>query len=260
MDIESIFPALDVQTAQRVIWRKASDHSENGVYWVGIDRSGIHWVCDGQERIAALPARIFRFFRQGVASRCNRLIDKYLRDMVSVSPGDTVINIGANIGELAITLAERGAAVLAIEPDPSVLPLLRANAAERSIEVVPFAAWNADGPLEMYLASESADTSVFNVTKDRFTANATRIDTMMRGRSIERVRLIIGDAEGAEPEALEGAAETLKITDYVSIRASAERCGESTLEACEAILARSGFDILYREETGFCTLIAKSRE
>jgi FkbM family methyltransferase len=257
---EALFPGLGVQSAESVIWRKQSDHSENGLYWAGADRNGIHWVSDGQELMAVLPTRTFRFYRAGVKARRDRLMERCLKGLVHPGYGDVSINFGANIGELAVALATRGGKVLAIEPDPNVVPYLRANAHGRMIDVVPAAAWKDDGKLRFYLNSDSADSSVFNVSDQETEVPCRRIDTLVRERGIKRVHLIIGDAEGAEPEVLEGAAETLKITEYVSIRASAERCGESTLEACEAILARSGFDILYREETGFCTLIAKSRE
>jgi FkbM family methyltransferase len=258
-DIESVFPALDVETAQRVIWRKQTDHSENGVYWAGTDRNGIHWVSDGFERMAVLPDRAFRFYRFGVAARRGRLTERYLHGLVGAPHGAQVINFGANIGELAVEFASQGAAVMAIEPDPGIVPYLRANAAGRRIEVVPFAAWRADTAVDLYLRTESADSSVFNISERWTPVTARKIDTLTAVRDIKRVHLLIGDAEGAEPEVLEGAQETLKITEYVSICASAERRGESTLEACEAILKASGFDIIHREETGFCTLIAKSR-
>jgi hypothetical protein len=31
------------------------------------------------------------------------------------------------------------------------------------------------------------------------------------------------------------------------------------LEACEAILIQCGFEIIYREDTGFCTLIGRHK-
>jgi FkbM family methyltransferase len=259
-DEKGLFSSLDIQPdVMHIAWRNQTDRWDFGEIWIATSNDGLHWVSDGYERIAALPARIFRFFRSGIAVRRNSLVNSYLQEMVTVGPGDTVVNIGANIGEIAITLAEQGAAVIAIEPDPNVLPLLGANAFGRNIEIVPASAWNTDGAIKMYLASDSADTSVFNVSEHEAMVNSRRIDTLMQERGIERVRLIIGDVEGAEPEALEGARETLKTTDYVSIRASAERAGESTLEACEAILGQAGFDIIYREETGFCTLIAEAK-
>lgn len=226
--------------------------------------NGIYWVADNEAKIAAVVMeRACRLFKRGIRSRCNGLLNRYLRNLVPVGANDFVINFGANIGEVSIALAERGANVLAIEPDPNVIPALLANAANSSIDVEPVAAWNSDGLIEMYIATAYGDTSAFPLSPERVAEqrllSARRIDTLVQDRGIDRVRLIVGDAEGAEPEVLEGARETLKITDYVSVCASAERCGESTLEACEAILKAAQFDTLYRETTGFCVLIASRR-
>jgi FkbM family methyltransferase len=258
-DDYGLFAGLDVRDVQMTAWRDQDDHSQWGRLWTAMGADGVGWASDGDERIAALPARMFRFFRNGIASRRELVTERYLKGLVPIHPGALCVNVGANIGEVAITLAERGASVIAIEPDPNVLPALTANAAGRSIEVVPVAAWEVGGSLDMYIASDSADTSAFNVSPDLRTVACARIDTMIYERGISRVRLIVGDAEGAEPEVLLGAEKTLKITDYVSLCASAERCGERTLEACEALLAGAGFDIIHREDSGFCMLIGKSR-
>lgn len=224
------------------------------------DAGGVIWAFDGTAEMAgAVEERMRRFFNRGIAARRLKLTRRHLVDKVPILAGDFVINVGANIGEVAITLADWGASVFAIEPDPNVLPALRANAAGRPIEVVPVAAWHEDGPLQMYIDTAHGDTSAFNPSPEPTFLEARRIDTLMGDRPTTRIRLIVGDAEGAEPEVLEGARETLKRTEYVSLAASAERCGERTLDACEAMLRTANFDIIHREETKFCTIIGKAR-
>lgn len=225
----------------------------------------LQWFDDGQARMAvAIPERGRWHFCSGIRPRLEGLTLRYLRGLIDVRPGDVVINFGANIGEVAVTLADRGARVVAIEPDPYVLPALNANAKSRKIAVVPFAAWNADTQLTLNLATANADTSYFQPSAERVTGqidvSAYRIDTMLQGQNFDRIRLIVGDAEGAEPEVLEGARETLAKTDYVSVCASAERNGEVTSPACERILTDAGFEILYREKSRFYMLIGRNRE
>lgn len=245
-----------------VEWLSVGNPTDKGGFWVA-KADGFFWVHDGIRKIAvAVENRIYRFYHRGIDKRLEYLTRHYLGGgVVPVPPGAYCINVGANVGEVALALADREACVLAIEPDPYVLPALEANADAFGpyIAVFPGAAWKVDGVLPMYLNTDSADTSAFNETSAEFQARAAKIDTIVEGLDIPRVHLIVGDAEGAEPEVLEGASETLKITDYVSIRASAERNGESTQEACEKILTCAGFDIIYKEEEKFRTLIGKNR-
>jgi len=217
-------------------------------------------VKDGRDEIAiAFKHRARRYAIAGIKNFRTSLTNRYLKNIVPIRSGDVVINFGANVGEIALTLAEFGAKVLAIDPDPRHLTPLYFNTHKFGVELIPVAAWDSDCLLKLYLDDDdSADTSVINQTDNYIRAIGQRIDTIVEDRGIDRVRLIIGDAQGAEPEVLIGAAETLKITDYVSVCASAERRGERTLETCEAILNEASFNILHREEEKFCTLIGKN--
>ena len=53
-----------------------------------------------------------------------------------VTAGDHVVEIGAGLGSLTLALAETGAAVTAVEVDPAVLPVLRAQVEPRGVRVV----------------------------------------------------------------------------------------------------------------------------
>jgi 16S rRNA (adenine1518-N6/adenine1519-N6)-dimethyltransferase len=47
--------------------------------------------------------------------------------LAGVGPGDQVVEIGAGLGSLTLALIETGASVTAIETDPHLVPLLKAN-------------------------------------------------------------------------------------------------------------------------------------
>jgi FkbM family methyltransferase len=261
-DAGELFAGLQVSNIFKVEWVISDDIKDKGVFWVAPVASDLYWVSDGIDRIAAaVPERIKRFLYRGVASRCLHLAKRYLNGLVPIQAGDTVINFGANIGEIALVIAGQGARVFAIEPDPGVLVALRANAAGRKIAVIEAAAWNKVEMLTLFQKTDTADTSVFNPSGRTIEVPAVTIDAL-DSTDIgigDRIKLLIGDAEGAEPEVLEGARETLKKTEYVSVCASAERAGESTQKACLAILEDAGFDIIHKEDTKFCTLIGRNR-
>lgn len=236
-------------------WHDEKNPEKRGAYGLK-RREGYFVLYDGDMRHAVAPyeKRAFRFYREGIDKRRRRLTGRYLRDIVAIRRGDLVVNVGANVGDVATMVADMGAFVLAIEPDANVLPALHWNAWKRDIRVIEAAAWRSCGSEMLFVASESADSSLINMADKAERIETVTIDSL----NLERVRLICGDAEGAEPEVLEGAKDTLRRTDYVSLCCSAERRGERTLEACEALLADAGFEIIYREDTGFCQLIAKN--
>ena len=55
-----------------------------------------------------------------------------------IEPGDLVIDAGANIGYMSVLAATAGAHVIAFEPNPALLPILRQNLGKRG-EVRPVA-------------------------------------------------------------------------------------------------------------------------
>jgi FkbM family methyltransferase len=245
------FPETGVKVVHRVHWRNETLAGDEGEYCIGQDlETGIIWFHDGRDRIAcANHWRIRKYLYRGVDHRFNVLLRDYLGNgLIEVSEGDRVVNFGANIGEVALALNRKGASVLAIEPDPNVLPALSANAQGRRIDIAPVVAWREDGNIDLYVATEKGDTSAINASEDgeMIAAVARRIDTILNG-DLDPIHLIVGDAEGAEPEVLLGATETLKRTRYVSLRVGPERNGKCPGPECREILERAGFTILMDE-------------
>lgn len=221
---------------------------------------GCYWVDDGTGRIAVLPEkkRLMRHYAKGIAARLDQVTGSYLRGKIKIPAGAVCINVGANVGEVSLRLAMMGAGqVIAIEPDPQTFRILRANVGDNPIIPLNAAAWRSDEEVKIFLLPEKADTSIFNESDRSTMASGRRLDSIAADYGLDRIHLILGDAEGAEPEVLEGASGILNKTNYVSLRCSAERNGETTLDRCESILRDFDFDIIHRDASGFCTLIGK---
>lgn len=242
----AIFAGLNVRDIHKVSWQNQDTAQDHGHYWVALGGDGVIWVADDHDRMAAaVMSRVQRYLFRGIARRTSKLTREYLGNgMIPVPGGARVINFGANVGEVAMCLANAGAHVLAIEPDPNVIPALRANAVGRTIDVLPLVSWKEDGDITLYIASEKADTSVIDACGQPVTVPGRRLDTITAEFGIGDVHLILGDAEGAEPEVLEGARETLKRTKYISLRNSPERHGKPSGDLCIPILRDAGFEIL----------------
>ena len=218
---------------------------------------GLLLVTDGRREIAITSAKRTRLYRPGINARLNRLRKAYsIGTCIPVAKGDLVVNFGANIGELVLTLAERGCRVVAIEPDPTTLQCLRHNVGAMA-DIVPTGLWNADREITFYQKPNSADTSAVNETAWPMVVAARRLDTVMAGYD-GRIKIIVGDAEGAEPEVLEGATETLKRTAFLSIAVGPERKGEMTYEPCRTIVEQNGFEIIPVANPRF--LVARKRD
>jgi FkbM family methyltransferase len=217
---------------------------------------GITHISDGQAELATTSPERIRYYRHGIAERLRRLTHSYHLGDVALRPGDLVVNVGANIGELAMALTQQGAQVVAVEPDPLTLRCLRLNLAGAAVEIVPAGLWSMDGELTFYQAPQSADTSAINEVGAPTVLTVHKLDTLMAGRD-GRVRLLVGDAEGGEPEVLEGARETLRRTDFVALDAGYERKGERTVETCTRLLEAAGFEIVTVDK--YSRMLARNR-
>ncbi|HEY1404657.1 MAG TPA: FkbM family methyltransferase [Pyrinomonadaceae bacterium] len=149
-----------------------------------------------------------------------------------VKPGDTVLDIGANIGYYTLILArlvgEHGK-VYAFEPDPTNYELLRRNIELNGYKnVVPVmkATSNKNGTLRLYLCQDNK--AMHRVYESQYCdgfieIEAVRLDDYFAGRE-ENIDFIKIDIEGAEYAALEGMTTLLRksrratlVTEYTPI-------------------------------------------
>ncbi len=86
-----------------------------------------------------------------------------LRNLLQrLQPGDTFIDVGAHIGYLSLPIAKRvgpSGKVIALEPSPTSLELLRRNVALNGfnwVTVVDAAASDKDGLARLHMSSQSA--------------------------------------------------------------------------------------------------------
>lgn len=130
-----------------------------------------------------------------------------------VKPGDTVLDIGANIGYYTLILAGLvgdGGKVYAFEPDPTNYDLLRRNVelnGYKNIVLVQKATSNQNGSLRLYLCADNkAMHRVYasQYCEDDFVEiEAVKLDDYFAGRD-EQIDFVKIDIEGAEYAAIEG--------------------------------------------------------
>ncbi len=144
-----------------------------------------------------------------------------------IAPGDTVVDVGANIGEHTLRAAWRtGSAgrVFAFEPQPTVFATLVANIAENSFDdrVTPLSVAVSDraGEGVLYLPVESGNSGLATLEKlrPRISESATHaVETRVRLVRLDDVltehrgpvSVVKVDVEGHERAALAGADRTI---------------------------------------------------
>ena len=193
------------------------------------------------------PRRISRY-GLGVMQLCESLLEGYCLDGLELPDEATIIDIGANVGEVSYALIKKNPSLklISIEPDPSDFKDLVRNIGEKNSPINRAVA-DFDGELLIYLNNNFGDTGVFptDTSGTRFKTKCSTLDEIYREYCIEeKIFLIKCEAEGFEPEVLSGASRTLKNTTYVSCDTSPERLGQSTFNEVYALLEKSNFKLI----------------
>jgi FkbM family methyltransferase len=206
---------------------------------------------DGREIAVASPLR-WKLYRQGWTARLDRLDREYgVGRHVALAPGSVVVDIGANAGEFAFAATRRGASIYCVEPDPTAyaclaanLAALRAADAAARVSLADCVIWKDDGEIDFGLAPERADSSVFLRSGEVIRKRTMTLESFCRENSVGRIDLLKCDAEGAEPEALEGAGAILPSIKVVALDTGPERNGARTNAECAALLESAGFRVI----------------
>ncbi|MBL8214140.1 MAG: FkbM family methyltransferase [Bryobacterales bacterium] len=139
-----------------------------------------------------------------------------------VQPGDIVLDAGANIGTFTREALMAGAAkVIAIEPSERNVECLNRNFAKEIAEgrviVYPKGVWHKDDILEFTVFDNSALDSLVMKERPETTSKprivkvpVTTVDNLVAELGLPRVNFIKMDVEGAERDALRGAAATIR--------------------------------------------------
>ncbi|MFZ1816279.1 MAG: FkbM family methyltransferase [Rhizobiaceae bacterium] len=183
-------------------------------------------------------------YQRGPQRRFNTLWSEYLLARVPFEPGDTVIDVGANIGEIGVLLNKKFPALnyLAYEPSQAEFRCLEENCPFGTLRNVGL--WDSDGELEFFVAAETADSSLIRPSNFSQTVKVPvrRLDSEVDGP----VKLLKLEAEGAEPEIALGMGEKIRNVHYIAADVGFERGvkQESTFAPVVNYLTGKGFEVV----------------
>jgi FkbM family methyltransferase len=172
----------------------------------------------------------------------------------------TIVDAGANLGQFARAAAESfpGARIIAFEPLPEVAEAMRRNLRDRPhVRVRAEALGPEDGTVHFHRNEYSQASSVLSLRaeaaasynlreRDLVDVPVVRLDTALRGETLDPPVLLKLDLQGYELEALRGAEETLARTDHVLVEVALQPMyeGQPTLEELVSFLDAAGFRFL----------------
>jgi FkbM family methyltransferase len=231
--------------------------------WLQVKRAGpLVQLSIGGEHITITSIGRWKRYRRGISARLEAVAARYgaveLRDRIK---GGNVIDIGANVGEFSLYCHGLGCRVFALEPDPVNFGALEANVRTTDIAAFRQALWVEEADLSFFSSVARADSSLIEPeTYDRsFPVKATTLDNFTSSNGIGDIAMIKADAEGAEPEVLRGAAQTLERTRFICLDCGPERRGEKTFAECAQILDRVGFATRALDSSGHMLFGENSR-
>jgi FkbM family methyltransferase len=172
----------------------------------------------------------------------------------------TVLDIGANVGQFAVTATKlwSDCHVESFEPIPDCAETLRSNCRNLSVKVHEVAVGNRDGNVPIHINSHRQSSSIltlgathreaFPFARDEGTriVRLVRLDTLFKKGQLGRPVLLKLDVQGYEPEALRGAAGILGDIDYVLMETSFRPLyeGEQTFSEMLLLMESFGFQFL----------------
>lgn len=197
---------------------------------------------------------IWRFFhrRQGLMAYSSGLIkrglklkEEYLIKNINFNENDEVIDCGANNGDFFLCF-EKKINYTGIEPSKIEYSNLYFNIKNQTL-INKALYSNSNSYLDFYISGEYGDSSLIKINEfeEIYKVETITLDDIIDKIS-RNIRLIKIEAEGAEPEVLQGLKKNLSKIEYITIDCGFERGlkKESTLVACVNYLLDNNYELI----------------
>jgi FkbM family methyltransferase len=207
----------------------------------------IYKVEDGTDHIYICRRRRHNRYKRGVIAGVTELAKTYHLPLIPIQPSGVIIDCGANVGELGLWARQNGMDYIAFEPENLEADCVDLNAFDGAAQTHRKALWHSDTMLTFYSKPDTADSSVIDMGDSVVTTSidAVALDGAVDLSTYSGTIILKVEAEGAEPEVLAGAKETLLKAHYVVIDCGYERGVEKrhTFIESHSILSAAGFDL-----------------
>ncbi len=221
---------LDIATYCRLVnLRNAVRGKVHRIAPVPGEDAAVHRADDGKDHIFICRRDRHNRYKRGVAEGVDRLARAYSLDLIADLIADLrdglFIDCGANVGELGLWARARGFRYVAFEPEPLEARCVDLNNFDGHPTCIRKALWNEETILSFYNRADSAESSVFADADETpsMTLPATTLDIAVDLTGVTGPVIFKLEAEGAEPEVLQGAVKSLARIDWLAVDCGFER-------------------------------------
>ena len=193
--------------------------------------------------------RGFSLYRNGIKTREDFIFSSYCLQNITFERSDVVIDCGANSGDLFLKLKKyiSPANYIGVEPNPSDFKVLSLNV-PKEVKLINKALGNINSKLAFYVSTSKGDSSLIEPIEhdDIIEVDVVRLDSLLSDLQKSKIKLLKLEAEGFEPEILEGLGSSLKCCEYISVDGGYERGkeAEQTLSTVTNYLLLNGFEMV----------------
>ena len=208
------------------------------------------------ERFFGHQTRGFNMYHRGLKKRGENIFNSYCLNHIKFGENDIVIDCGANYADLFLMLSKyiKEENYITFEPSPTEFKCIQKS--------VPLAKnyqeglSDRSGELMFYLSSNEGDSSFIKPQSYTHTISSevTTLDAFMEKTNLNSCKILKLEAEGYEPEILDGAKLFLNICDYVAVDGGPERAGKPTLPILSNKLNKAGFKKIHTSKSKYRAL------
>ena len=194
------------------------------------------------KRVTTIPSLANVTYSKGLVNRAKYIGNVYSLNLVNFKKGDLVFDCGANLGDLKLWFEYNNLDInyVGFEPGPKEYKSLKENIYPSIAHNIGL--WNCDSKIEFFISSDFGDSSFIkpqNFT-NRITVSSKRLEEFIT----QKIKLLKLEAEGAEPEIVEGIGDKLELIEYISADLGYERNQESTFAPVTNYLLERNFEVV----------------
>ncbi len=201
----------------------------------------------------------YNVYQRGLEARAQQIGEVYFLDKIDIKNDDLVIDCGANVGDILLYFNIKGIRIkyLGYEPSPEEYSALRINVGHSSCKNEGL--WNSNSEIMFYVSSDGADSSF--IEPPTYTKTIAIATKRLDSEDFGRIKVLKIEAEGAEPEVLEGALGILNQVEYITADLGFERgkARTSTFAPVSNFLMKNGFELVGVSHGRVCALFRNTK-